>query len=148
MGTAATFIQPKGTLRRGSMDSVSDKLSTNFSINEVDEKAAHSPGGTVGSGTYVSSPTDEEKAEKKTLPSSAADKWRKIIIDLLIDLGIPVLAMAFGSTCALILSAIYCILTLKSFLHRRKQFSELMASSPFTSPESLSPMAILPQQPV
>ncbi|KAI1790869.1 STE3-domain-containing protein [Ganoderma leucocontextum] len=68
--TIPTFIQPNGTLRRGSMDSFSDKLSTNISINEVDEKAAYSPGGSVGLGTCMSSPADEEKAEKKTLPSS------------------------------------------------------------------------------
>nr|VWO99360.1 ABC1 transporter [Ganoderma boninense] len=65
-----TFIQPGGTLRRGSMDSFSDKLSTNISINEVEEKAAYSPGGSVSSGTYIASPTDEEKAEKKPLPAS------------------------------------------------------------------------------
>ena len=68
--TIPTFIQPHGTLRRGSMESFSDKLSTNISINEVDEKAAYSPGGSVSSGTYIASPTDEEKAEKKTTLAS------------------------------------------------------------------------------
>ncbi|PIL26107.1 hypothetical protein GSI_11861 [Ganoderma sinense ZZ0214-1] len=68
--TIPTFIQPGGTLRRGSMDSFSDKLSTNISIIEVEEKAAYSPGGSVGSGTCIASPTDEEKAEKKPVLAS------------------------------------------------------------------------------
>ena len=52
------------------MDSFSDKLSTNISIVEVEEKAAYSPGGSsAGSSTYISSPTDSEKVEKDALPS-------------------------------------------------------------------------------
>ncbi|KAI1790868.1 putative fungal pheromoneG-protein-coupled receptor [Ganoderma leucocontextum] len=97
-----------------------------------------------------------------TVSITRADKWRKIIVDLSIGLGIPVLAIVVfwfyqghrfdlieGVGCieaypntwlALILyfiwplaiglvSAIYCILTLKSFLNRRKSFCELMASN-------------------
>ncbi|EJF59110.1 STE3-domain-containing protein [Dichomitus squalens] len=71
--TIPTFIQPNASMRRGSMDSFSDRLSTNISISEVEEKAAYSPGGSsVGSSTYISSPTDSEKAEKNAQPSPIA----------------------------------------------------------------------------
>ncbi|KAI9057590.1 fungal pheromone receptor [Trametes sanguinea] len=62
--TIPTFVQR--STRRGSMDSFSDRLSTNISISDaIDEKAApYSPVGgssTGGSSTCIASPVDTEK---------------------------------------------------------------------------------------
>ncbi|OSD03764.1 pheromone receptor [Trametes coccinea BRFM310] len=63
--TIPTFVQR--STRRGSMDSFSDRLSTNISISDVvDEKAAYSPvdgsgSSAGGSSTCIASPVDTEK---------------------------------------------------------------------------------------
>lgn len=58
--TIPTFVQR--ATRRGSLDSFSDRLSTNISINDVEEKAPYSPAdSSAGSSTYISSPVDSEK---------------------------------------------------------------------------------------
>ncbi|KAI0656216.1 STE3-domain-containing protein [Cubamyces menziesii] len=67
--TIPTFVQR--TTRRGSMDSFSDRLSTNISISDViDEKATYSPVGSSGSSTYIASPVDTEKgvSPQESLP--------------------------------------------------------------------------------
>ena len=68
--TIPTFVQ-RGT-RRDSLDSFSDRLSTNISIGDIEEKekAPYSPGGSsVGSKTCISSPVDSEKGKEDSLPS-------------------------------------------------------------------------------
>ncbi|KAI8992846.1 STE3-domain-containing protein [Trametes punicea] len=58
--TIPTFVQR--STRRGSMDSFSDRLSTNISISDViEEKATLSPVGSSGSSTFIASPVDTEK---------------------------------------------------------------------------------------
>ena len=67
--TIPTFVQRRTNTRRGSLDSFSDRLSTNITIDDFDEKAApYSPVGSSGSSTFIASPVsplDKEKAAAK-----------------------------------------------------------------------------------
>ncbi|RPD60895.1 STE3-domain-containing protein [Lentinus tigrinus ALCF2SS1-6] len=66
--TIPTFVQRK---RRDSLDSFSDKLSTNISISEIEEKTPYSPiDSTAGSSSFISSPVDS--LEKGTADLTAA----------------------------------------------------------------------------
>ncbi|KAI0830071.1 STE3-domain-containing protein [Trametes gibbosa] len=66
--TIPTFVQRGTAARRGSMDSFSDRLSTNISISDAiaDEKAAYSPiesssgASSNGSSTFLGSPVSEK----------------------------------------------------------------------------------------
>ena len=71
--TIPTFIQPGGTMRRGSMDSFSDKLSTNISISDIEEKTPYSPSdSTAGSSSFISSPVDSLEKGKADLTAAPA----------------------------------------------------------------------------
>ncbi|TFK87793.1 putative fungal pheromoneG-protein-coupled receptor [Polyporus arcularius HHB13444] len=69
--TIPTFVQRN--TRRDSMDSFSDRLSTNISISDIEEKTPYSPSdSTAGSSTFISSPVDSEKGKADLVPSPVA----------------------------------------------------------------------------
>ncbi|KAI0694927.1 STE3-domain-containing protein [Cerioporus squamosus] len=69
--TIPTFVQRN--TRRDSMDSFSDRLSTNISISDIEEKTPYSPSdSTAGSSTFISSPVDSEKGKADFNPSPVA----------------------------------------------------------------------------
>ncbi|RDX40478.1 putative fungal pheromoneG-protein-coupled receptor [Lentinus brumalis] len=69
--TIPTFVQRN--TRRDSMDSFSDRLSTNISISDIEEKTPYSPSdSTAGSSTFISSPVDSEKGKADLVPLPVA----------------------------------------------------------------------------
>ena len=72
--TIPTFVQRR--TRRDTLDSFSDRLSTNISISEIDDKAApYSPAGSSGSSTFLASPggAADDKEKQLLAASGLAD---------------------------------------------------------------------------
>ncbi|KAJ7019739.1 pheromone A receptor-domain-containing protein [Mycena alexandri] len=83
-------------------------------------------------------------ASVRTVTKTASDKRRAILIDLAIGLGLPLLQIPLQyivqTPVAIVLfhlppilvgcvSAVYCVLSIKSFYHSRAQFKELLSSN-------------------